>query len=58
MKIENGNLGIILMVQWLRPYASNAGCMGSIPSQGTNISCVTWNGKKIFKYTNKIKMAT
>ena len=33
-------LGTFLVVQWLRPYASNAGGLGSIPSCGTR--CHIW----------------
>ena len=33
--IENRVIGILLLVQWLRLQAPNAGGLGSIPSQGT-----------------------
>ena len=37
------------MVQWLRPRASTAGGMGSIPGQGTSACCVVWPKKKKLK---------
>ena len=36
-----------LLVQWLRPQASNAGGMSSIPGQGTKISHDSWHSQKI-----------
>ena len=41
------------MVPWLRPHTPNAGDMGSIPGQGTKISCTTWCSQK--KVTKNIK---
>ena len=40
--------GTSLVVQRLRLCASNAGSMGSIPSQGTMIPHTVWCGQKIF----------
>ena len=36
-----------LLVQWLRPQASNAGGVSSIPGQGTKISRDSWHSQKI-----------
>ena len=33
--------GTSLVVQWLRLHAPNAGCLGSIPGQGTKIPYAT-----------------
>ena len=38
------------MVQWLRFHASNAGCMGSIPGQGSSTCHVT----KKYKINNRV----
>ena len=35
-----------LVVQWLRPHASTAGVMGSIPGQGTKIPHAMWRSQK------------
>jgi len=35
-----------LVVQWIRLHAPNAGGLGSIPGQGTKISCATQSKKK------------
>ena len=40
--------GTSLVVQWLRLHAPNAGCLGSIPGQGTKIpyaTTKTWYNK-------------
>ena len=39
----NVALGTSLMVQWLRPCASTAWGMGSIPGRGTKISHASWS---------------
>ena len=39
MKYLNNLLGISLVVQWLRLHTSNAGAVGSIPGQGTDLTC-------------------
>ena len=44
------NTGTALMVQWLRFHASNAGCMGSIPGQGSSTCHVT----KKYKINNRV----
>ena len=36
----------LLVDQWLRLQASNAGGTGSIPGQGTNIPCAAWYDQK------------
>ena len=41
--------GTCLVVQWVRPCASTAGGVGSIPPQGTKIPCATQHGPKIKK---------
>ena len=41
------------MVQWLRLRAVNAGGMGSIPGQGTNIPHAVWHAQKIKQTKNK-----
>ena len=40
------------MVQWLRLHASNAGGMGSLPSQGTKIPRATWQKNQQQKQNN------
>ena len=40
-------VGTSLTVQWLRLQVSNAGCVGSIPAQGTEIPCASQCGQKI-----------
>ena len=42
--VKNGQ-GTSLVVQWVRLCAPNAGCLGSIPGQGTK-SCVHATTKK------------
>ena len=39
--------GTSLVVQSLRPHASNAGGVGSIPGRGNRIPCAMWCGQKI-----------
>ena len=43
---QNNILGIPLAVQWIRPWASNAGAAGWIPGQGTKIPHAMWHGQK------------
>ena len=38
-----------MMVRWLRFCASNAKCVGSIPSGGTKIPYAAWQKKKTQK---------
>ena len=40
-------VGTSLAVQWLRLQVSNAGCVGSIPAQGTEIPYASQRGQKI-----------
>ena len=42
--------GDLLVVQWFRLCASNAGGMGLIPGWGTKIPHATWRGKKKKRY--------
>ena len=41
------------MVYWLRLHASDAGGMGSMPGQGTNILHATKHGQKIWEKKKK-----
>ena len=41
--------GISLVVQWLRLCGSNAGCVGLMPGQGTEIPHATQQSQKTFK---------
>ena len=45
--VKNPSQGTSLAVQWLRPCASIAGDIGSIPGQGTKIPHVKWCDQKI-----------
>ena len=46
MKLEKLGVGNLPVVQWLGLHASTAGATGSLPGQGTGVSCATWHGQK------------
>ena len=55
-KTKNGGGLTSLVVQWLRLHAPNAGCLGSIPGQGTkipNATTKTWYSQ--INSLNKLK---
>ena len=53
MDQETSLLGTSLVVQWLKPWASTAGDMGSIPGQGTKILYTGQCGQKKEKEKKK-----
>ena len=48
-KRKRVTLGTSLVAQWVRLHAPNAGCLGSVPGQGTKSHMCSQINKKIFK---------
>ena len=51
---KKGNIGISLVVQWLRLHTSIAGGTGTNPGQGTKIPHASWYGQKKKKENPKV----